>query len=1298
MLELADYGNLIYNTALDIAKEVPKPLRMENVIAFNNELSGLYDTKPPISKAKMAGITKAAMRAIKFYKHVVQSVEKFILKCKPEYKVPGLYVIDSIVRQSRHQFGAEKDVFAPRFARNIKETFANLFRCASEDKSRIIRVLNLWQKNNVFAPDVIQPIFDLADPNHPIYSMQSGNAVSVSGAVSLSVTSGNPINSVGLNDVPCTTSNGLNTSGAGVSCSGTSMDMITGGSSHTAVPVLLEDKLNSGALTDLSSVSHDSSKSHNLNNFRHVDHSKSKRSANSSGSGIAHLLASQSTSCAKLREHTKLALDPTAGGTTKVHHTQTYTKYHRSLQEDYENTQQIDDNISEGLESPKTSSNLLDNNNLKQLLNDPNVLRQLQTLQNFQKFKQEDKQHNLRLHEEAFEKHLHSVLKNSGPGPSSQDVNDFNKEVEFVSEEQKIEVINLDGNDSRSPTPERDRYKRRRSRSRSRSHERLSRRRRSRTRSRSRSRSPRLNRRRSSRDRDRSNRDRDRDREHERERRKKGLPDIRKEHLSVCSTTLWVGHLSKLVYQEELSDTFGEYGDIISIDQIVPRGCAFIVMNRRQDAYKAMQSLKNHKLQGRAISISWAAGKGVKSKEWKDFWDLELGVTFIPWNKLNDSTDFDSLEEGGMFDEDSMPSWMKDKINKIKNLKEKAMETAIIPSSLGSSSAGIAPGTGQPMIFNIDTTQPPPLPPSAQSGGGPPPMLPMVPSQFSIAPPMGGPPRMLGPPISMPISGLHMSPNIVQPHAAMMMMPSFGHIQSQVGPNGPPGMGPPHISPMGTTTSATVAHAQFPLSQGGQSVSALPTNIASISDDHMDIEMEDADGVTAVSQANVDNSLNFSQPPPSFTAPSNAVDESNVALVVSSGSELFNRERIRTGNSGNSSRWGGRSGPEDNNESRWRESEAGSTTFQSQGGRVSNMSGVSIERVDFMNDFDSRMGGPRGGTSYNGGEFHPTIPHRFNQPTNLMQMRIPPPNSFNPRAPGGPPMFLRGQSAAGRCAGFYNRNNSFDRDSNSFGARSSLRGRGGGANRARHNWDDEEVDDVGGFKRRGPGTNRFREREGADDRFCIRENRGGRRGSVISRDRKDNDREWECDNRVQGPVGNRCNSREDTIKPAYDALNKTSNPAVSDTEDDWDRELQEYDSHSGKTEKLQEFEAKGEQGEIEKDNKEVGENISVEKTVLSPQMENENAFKAGAQVMPKISSMENLASNIEMKTMPVFTSDISTLEVTKKPDILSAVDQTSQSFAETVILTHKNNSSNAIQQPQDAIDGSIEEAKNATEA
>jgi hypothetical protein len=57
-----------------------------------------------------------------------------MFQCKPEYKVPGLYVIDSIVRQSRHQFGIDKDVFAPRFAKNMQSTFLNLYRCPLEER------------------------------------------------------------------------------------------------------------------------------------------------------------------------------------------------------------------------------------------------------------------------------------------------------------------------------------------------------------------------------------------------------------------------------------------------------------------------------------------------------------------------------------------------------------------------------------------------------------------------------------------------------------------------------------------------------------------------------------------------------------------------------------------------------------------------------------------------------------------------------------------------------------------------------------------------------------------------------------------------------------------------------------------------------------------------------------------------------------------------------------------------------------------------------------------------------------
>lgn len=139
---------------------------MDVVQIFNDELQSLTETKPPVSKAKMGLITRAAMKGVKFYKHIVQSVEKFIAKCRPEYMVPGLYVIDSIVRQSRHQFGIERDVYAARFARNLQTTFNNLFSgCSPDDRSKIVRVLNLWQKNGVFNSQVIQPLLDMANPN-----------------------------------------------------------------------------------------------------------------------------------------------------------------------------------------------------------------------------------------------------------------------------------------------------------------------------------------------------------------------------------------------------------------------------------------------------------------------------------------------------------------------------------------------------------------------------------------------------------------------------------------------------------------------------------------------------------------------------------------------------------------------------------------------------------------------------------------------------------------------------------------------------------------------------------------------------------------------------------------------------------------------------------------------------------------------------------------------------------------------------------------------------------------------------
>ena len=49
----------------------------------------------------------------------------------------------------------------------------------------------------------------------------------------------------------------------------------------------------------------------------------------------------------------------------------------------------------------------------------------------------------------------------------------------------------------------------------------------------------------------------------------------------------------------------------------------------------------------------------MKDKQWKDYWDVDLGCSYIPIDKLDPQVDMSALEEGGMFDEDTMPEWMK---------------------------------------------------------------------------------------------------------------------------------------------------------------------------------------------------------------------------------------------------------------------------------------------------------------------------------------------------------------------------------------------------------------------------------------------------------------------------------------------------------------------------------------------------------------------------------------------------------------------------------------------------------------
>lgn len=106
-------------------------------------------------------------------------------------------------------------------------------------------------------------------------------------------------------------------------------------------------------------------------------------------------------------------------------------------------------------------------------------------------------------------------------------------------------------------------------------------------------------------------------------------------------------------------------------------------MTHRQDAFKALQKLSrgSHKVNQKTIKVSlttvqeskskrtlrmislshvlfmscqiaWALNKGIKA-DFKQYWDVELGVTYIPWSKIREAQ-LEELKEGGILDSDTL--------------------------------------------------------------------------------------------------------------------------------------------------------------------------------------------------------------------------------------------------------------------------------------------------------------------------------------------------------------------------------------------------------------------------------------------------------------------------------------------------------------------------------------------------------------------------------------------------------------------------------------------------------------------
>uniref|UniRef100_A0AAY4CLH4 SR-related CTD associated factor 8 n=1 Tax=Denticeps clupeoides TaxID=299321 RepID=A0AAY4CLH4_9TELE len=648
---------------------------MHNLLVEMIPLYSLNEYKPPISKAKMTQITKSAIKAIKFYKHVVQSVEKFIQKCKPEYKVPGLYVIDSIVRQSRHQFGQEKDVFAPRFSKNIITTFQNLYRCPSDDKSKIVRVLNLWQKNNVFKSDIIQPLLDMAAglPPPSVTPVSTSSAAPVNnttpGTPATPATPANIVNS--LPDWAAQISNTDTVAAVAQilqSPQGQQLQQLVQSlqmQQQKPQPSLLQ-ALDAGLVVQLQALTAQLTAAAAANTLNPLE----------------QRVSSFNKVCRRNR-----VFRSSEGGSDKLLHQYCFPIAHGFISDlfglyflFFKQTLTIEGQ--EAIFGTENSSTPTQSNSQA-------LIQEADT-------KMDD----------SIDNQQQDMELDEGQDTVDEDI--------FETEEKKTSG----------------------SRSRSRSRSRSPRKRRSRSRSGSRKRKHRKRSRSRSRDRkrksSRSYSSERRAREHEKERQKKGLPPIRSKTLSVCSTTLWVGQVDKKATQQDLTNLFEEFGQIESINMIPPRGCAYICMVHRQDAYRARQKLStgSYKIGSKVIKIAWALNKGVK-QEYKQFWDVDLGVTYIPWEKVK-LDDLDGFAEGGMIDQETVNSdW-----DAQKNA-EAAKETQSQAVSVETPAVSSTPSEA----FTPSVTMMPMQIPVAQSSV---PAVGLVPPSFPVT--MAMPPPGFGPP------------------------------------------------------------------------------------------------------------------------------------------------------------------------------------------------------------------------------------------------------------------------------------------------------------------------------------------------------------------------------------------------------------------------------------------------------------------------------------------------------------------------------------------------------------------------
>eukprot|EP00039_Didymoeca_costata_P010445 m.140610 g.140610 ORF g.140610 m.140610 type:complete len:236 (-) comp14830_c0_seq1:1566-2273(-) len=153
---------------------------------FEKELAAVAESgKGQVSQRRVQLLTKLALTHRKHYKLIVHAVEKFIHKARSDYKLPGLYVLDSIVRASKAKLN--DNCYAERFGKNLALTVTTLLKTSSEHQIKMKKVFDIWHQKKIFPGPVLAGLLPSNQSPKIITDLSAGQSLSGGGGTAMVV-------------------------------------------------------------------------------------------------------------------------------------------------------------------------------------------------------------------------------------------------------------------------------------------------------------------------------------------------------------------------------------------------------------------------------------------------------------------------------------------------------------------------------------------------------------------------------------------------------------------------------------------------------------------------------------------------------------------------------------------------------------------------------------------------------------------------------------------------------------------------------------------------------------------------------------------------------------------------------------------------------------------------------------------------------------------------------------------------------------------------------------------------------